>query len=84
MRSTKNGSESWRGGLRFREKKEDKMRHYLMNQEIQNEDMLDLINQTKVEIGTRVAWDPQSKNLDGDITLQAIEVTEEKVIWKLV
>jgi hypothetical protein len=60
------------------------MRHYLMNQEIQNEDMLDLINQTKVEIGARVAWDPQSKNLDGDITLQAIEVTEEKVIWKLV
>jgi hypothetical protein len=60
------------------------MRHYLMNREIQNEDMLDLINQTKVEIGTRVAWDPQSKNLDGDITLQAIEVTEEKVIWKLV
>lgn len=60
------------------------MKHCLMNREIQNEDMLDLINQTKVEIGTRVAWDPQSKNLDGDITLQAIEVTEEKVIWKLV
>jgi hypothetical protein len=54
------------------------MRHYLMNQEIQNEDMLDLINQTKVEIGARVAWDPQSKNLDGDITLQAIEITENK------
>ena len=60
------------------------MRHYLMNQVIQNEDMLELISETKAEIGTKVTWDPQSENLDGDITIQAIEVTEDKTVWKVV
>jgi hypothetical protein len=61
------------------------MTHYLGNEKIENEDMLNLINEReKIEVGTEVVWETKIWGHDDEIKLKAVEVNKDKTVWEMV